>query len=114
VPEWSFGLNGDYEWLVMGNATAYVGGSYSYTGDRTTTFNNRDMDGNIREAKSFGLINLRGGVEWERWSLEIYGQNLTNERGSNSTGGASSLPNGATTIGLIRPRTYGIQIGVNF
>jgi outer membrane receptor protein involved in Fe transport len=114
VPEWSFGLSGDYEWPVMGDATAYVGGTYGYTGDRPSAFNNRDSNGNIREADAYNLVNLRGGLETDRWSVEVFGKNLTDARGSNSTGGAGSLPNGATSIGLIQPRTYGVSVGMKF
>jgi hypothetical protein len=98
----------------MGDATAYVGGTYGYTGDRPSAFNNRDSNGNIREADAYNLVNLRGGLETDRWSVEVFGKNLTDARGSNSTGGAGSLPNGATSIGLIQPRTYGVSVGMKF
>lgn len=114
VPEWSFALNGDYEWPVLRASTAYVGGTVAYTGDRTAAFNSRAADGSIREADSYTTVDLRGGIDTGRWYFEVYGKNLTDEEGVTSIGGASNLPNGAITLGLIRPRTIGLSIGARF
>ena len=86
VPEWSLGLSADYEWTVKGSSRAYVGGSLGYTGDRTVQFDNRAADGSIRQADSFVTLDLRAGVYVGRWSFELYGKNLTNERGVTSIG----------------------------
>jgi len=115
VPEWAFGLSGDYEWSLGANdSTAYVGGTIGYTGERTSSFNNRDANDNIIEVPSYTTVNLRGGVDFGMWNVEIFGKNITNEYGSNSYGGASNLPNGAVSIGLIRPATWGLLVGVKF
>lgn len=114
VPEWSLGLNANKEFTVMGDSIAYFGGTAGYIGDRSTQFNNRDPDGKIREAKHYVLLGLRGGIDTGRWSFEVYGRNLFDEKGSNSTGTAGSLPNGGTSIGLIRPRTFGMSFGMRF
>jgi len=114
VPEWSFGLNADYEWTVKGNARAYVGGSLGYTGERTIEFNNRAADGSIREAGSYTTLNLRAGAYFGRWSVELYGKNLTNEMGVTSIGTPGPLPNGALGLGLIRPRTIGVSVATRF
>jgi outer membrane receptor protein involved in Fe transport len=113
VPEWSFGLNADYEWNVKGSARAYVGGSLGYTGERTIEFDNRAADGSIRKAGSFTTLNLRAGAYFGRWSFELYGKNLTNERGVTSINDAGPLPNGALGLGLIRPRTIGVSVATH-
>jgi outer membrane receptor protein involved in Fe transport len=115
VPEWSFGLNADYEWTVMGDSRAYVGGSLGYTGDRTIEFGNRQADGSLRHAESFTTLNVRAGLFYSgRWSVEFYGKNLTNEMGVTEIGAAGFLPNGALGLSLIRPRTIGVSIGTRF
>ena len=38
-------------------------------------------DGSIRQADGFVTLDLRAGVYLGRWSVELYGKNLTNERG---------------------------------
>lgn len=114
VPEWSFGLNADYEWTVKGNSRAYVGGSLGYTGERTVDFDNRAADGSIRQAASFTTLNLRAGVYFGRWSVELYGKNVTNEMGVTSIGDPGFLPDGALGLGLIRPRTVGVSVSTRF
>jgi outer membrane receptor protein involved in Fe transport len=111
VPEWSFGLNADYEWTVKSSWRAYVGGSLGYTGERTVEFNNRAADGGINQAPSYTTLNLRAGVYAGRWSFELYGKNLTNEMGVTSIDAAGPLPNGAFGLSLIRPRAIGVSVG---
>jgi hypothetical protein len=114
VPKWSVALSGDYEWTVKGNSRAYVGATLSYTGDRTVEFNNRAADGSIRQADGFTALDLRTGLYVGRWSVELYGKNLTNEMGVTSIGTAGPLPHGALGLGLIRPRTIGLSLSTRF
>ena len=116
VPDWSLGLGGDYEWSVFADATAYVGGLVAYTGKRTDDFLNRDANGNIREADAYTTLDLRTGILWDRWSIELYGKNVTDEEGINDIDfpGIRPFPNGAAGIALIRPRTIGLSFGVRF
>lgn len=54
------------------------------------------------------LLNARIGARWNRWSLELYGANLTNENRLQD-------PNGGFGFGARpRPRTIGIQLGGHF
>jgi hypothetical protein len=106
----SFGLNADYEWTVKGTARAYVGGSLGYTGERTVEFNNRAPDGSIHKADAYTTLSLRAGAYMGRWSVELFGKNLTNDQGVTSIDPAGGLPNGALGLGLIRPRTVGISL----
>jgi outer membrane receptor protein involved in Fe transport len=114
VPEWSFGLNGDYEWTLMGDSTAYAGGTVGYTGDRPADFNNRAANGSNRELESYVTLNLRAGIDTGRWTFEVYGKNLADERGVTTINDVGALPNGAVGLGIIRPRTFGMTVGVSF
>ncbi len=90
VPEWSFALNADYEWTVKGSTRAYVGGTPGL---------HRRTNGPVRQPgcptaafarlDSFVTLDLRAGVYLGRWSVELYGKNLTNEQGVTS---ASATP----------------------
>jgi len=111
VPEWSYAVNADYEWTVKGSSQVHVGGSLNYTGDRTVAFSQRAADGSILQADGFLTLNVRAGLYHGRWSVELYGKNLTNERGITSIDAAGPLPNGALGLSLIRPRTIGVSIG---
>lgn len=114
VPEWSWGLDGSYEWPVMGDSLAFVGGSVGYVGDRPADFDNRAADGSIREAEAYTLVNLRAGIDFGQWSVEFYGKNLADEDGINNITSEGVLPGGLVGLSLIRPRTYGLSVGVRF
>jgi len=114
VPEWSLGLDGEYDWPVMSSATAYIGANLGYVDDRPTGFSNLAPDGSIREADSYTIVNLRAGIDFGRWSIELYGRNLGDEEGVNDIVGEGLLPNGAVGLGLIQPRTYGVTLGASF
>lgn len=114
VPEWSFGLNADYEWNLKGSTRAYVGGSLGYTGERTAEFDSRTSAGGIRKLDGYTTLNLRAGAYLGRWSVELYAKNLTNDQGVTEINPAGGLPNGAIGLGLVRPRTVGISLSTRF
>ena len=114
VPEWSFGADANYEWQVMGDALAYVGANVGFVDDRPVDFNNLAPDGSVREADGYTTVNARAGIDFGRWSIEIYGRNLSDEEGVNNILAEGVLPNGNVGLGLIRPRTYGLSLGASF
>jgi len=67
-----------------------------------------------RIVESYDVFDLQTGVDFGRWTLELYGKNLTDADGKTSTGGIGSVPLGALPTGVIRPRTYGLTVGFNF
>ncbi len=116
VPEWSLSLGADYEWTVMGDAMAYVGGDVNYVGERTADFGVRTAAGSIREVPTYETVDLRAGLDFGRWSVEAYGQNVADERGVTSIFGFAPgvFPNNAAGVAIIRPRTVGLTVGVEF
>ncbi len=120
VPKWSLNLNGDYEWEVMDDATAYVGATLSFISDRTADFRQRVPDGTprgrIREVPGYETIDLRAGIDAGRWSIRTYVRNLLNTRGFNSVFGEGVSPGGTemVSLGVIRPRTIGLTVGAKF
>jgi outer membrane receptor protein involved in Fe transport len=114
VPEWSFGASADYEWSVMGDSTAYVGGTLAYTGSRPVNFDDRDANGGVLELGSFTTVNLRAGIETGRWAYELYVRNLTDETGITSYDSGDTIATGRVNLGLIRPLTVGVALGARF
>jgi iron complex outermembrane receptor protein len=112
TPKWAGALRADYEWNVRNGATAFVGGGLTYTGARTFDFVTRSGDGSLTTIGSYVTADLRAGTEIGRWLLEIYGKNLTNEKGIVTVDAAGALPNGAVGLAYIRPRTIGLSLGV--
>jgi hypothetical protein len=118
VPEWTLTLGGDYEWNAFGDATAYVGGQVAYTGERPVGFSDRvdplDPTSARIEADAYTTVDLRTGILWDNWSLELYGRNLTDEDGITDYLSPGTFPAGAAAISIIRPRTIGLSLGVRF
>jgi outer membrane receptor protein involved in Fe transport len=114
VPELSLSMNGDYEWPIFGDSLAYVGGDVAYAGERPAAFDVRTPGGNIRETDSYVTLGLRAGIDAGRWNAEVYGKNLTDERGVNSILSEDNFPNDALGLSIIRPRTVGLALGFEF
>lgn len=113
TPEFTLGANADYEWQVGAAATAYVGGSVRYLSDQTGEFDFdfRTTNGRQREIASYEIVDLRTGVTFGRYSIELYAKNVTDSDGRSSTGTLGNYPNGALGTGVIRPRTVGLTFG---
>ena len=116
TPEWSASLNATYEWSVGAQAMAYIGGSLRHLSDQTAGYDLafRTAHGRQRTVESYDVFDLQTGVDFGRWTLELYGKNLTDEDGKTSTGAVGTVPGGALPTGVIRPRTYGLTVGFNF
>jgi len=115
VPDWTFGLLADYEWTVGGDWTMYVGGILAYTGERVFDYDIRTDDGSPQMLDSYYTVDLRAAAYVGRWSFELYGKNLTDEMGFTSVDASGlALPNGAYGLGIIRPRTIGMAVGLRF
>jgi outer membrane receptor protein involved in Fe transport len=115
-PELSLGLSSEYEWSVGAKSTAYVGGSLRYLSDQTGTYDLdfRTVIGRQREISSYEVIDLQAGIDFGRYSLELYAKNLTDSDGKTSVGTLGTVPNGAIATGVIRPRTFGMTFGMGF
>jgi outer membrane receptor protein involved in Fe transport len=133
VPKVSFSLNTDYEWKVSTSAIAYVGGTLAYTGSQRDNFNIADIvgvnpDGSFifaftpqRRISDYATIDLRAGVEFDRFTIEAYVKNLTNTEGVHSLAlledqliGNNILPGNAIRAALTRPRTIGVSLTAGF
>ncbi|HTD75803.1 MAG TPA: TonB-dependent receptor [Steroidobacteraceae bacterium] len=114
VPNVSTTLNVDYRWPAFGNYSAYVGASETYTGARFTSFSpSSDVVVPHVKLPVYNTLQLRVGLDSDRYSAQLYGNNITNSRGIqdySSEGGA----NQTGTASFIQPRTIGIELGVKF
>ncbi len=111
VPKWSAGLSGDYEWKAGRDWTLLAGAGVGYVGERTFDFVTRNA-GSLHKLDSYTTADLRLGAYLGQWSFELYGKNMTNERGVTAVAAAGGLPNGALGLALIRPRTIGVSVGI--
>ena len=72
-----------------------------------------------RKVHDYATIDLRAGVEFERFTLEAYVKNLTNTEGVGSINslqdeGVNLLPSNAIRAALSRPRTIGLSLSAGF
>jgi iron complex outermembrane recepter protein len=111
-PEWASTLAVDYEWTVFGDAEAYIGGDVRYTGERVGSFTTVTPFGQFSrvELPSYTLVDLRAGVDLNRFGVELFARNVTNDDSPTSFGGAFASPQ----AGVPRPRTIGVQVSARF
>jgi outer membrane receptor protein involved in Fe transport len=121
TPKFSLGLNGDYSWN-LGDARPHVGASFRHLSAQTANY---DADfvaafGHQRHIRPYQVVDLNAGVTFGRFDLEAYIKNVGNSHGITSTtavtafGGLPIFPDGAIGTGIIRPRTIGMTLGINF
>ena len=55
-------------------------------------------------------MNFTTGLTGETWSVELFANNLTNERGEIS----NNFVNDRERVTIIRPRTIGVRVGVQY
>lgn len=112
TPEWASTLAVDYVWTTFGGAEAYVGGDVRFTGERTAAFTTITPFGLFSrvELPAYTLVDLRAGLEFERYGVEFFARNVANEDSPISFGGAFAQPQ----AGVPRPRTIGVQVSARF
>lgn len=113
VPDVSSTLNLDYTWKAFDNASAFAGASWTYTGARYSGFSPSPAIESHAKLPTYNTLRLQVGVDTGHYSVELYGNNLTNSRGITeyANQGGSNQTGLAT---FIQPRTYGVQLGAKF
>jgi outer membrane receptor protein involved in Fe transport len=114
VPHWSNNLNIDYEWPVFSDFSAFAGGSWTFTGSRygdfapagTTTEDHPKLP-------SYSSFNLQLGVKDKAYTLELYGRNITDEKGISSYNNMQGY-NETGLLTLIQPRTIGLRVAATY
>lgn len=111
-PEWASTLAIDYTWTAFGDAEAYIGGDIRYTGDRVGAFTTATPFGLFSrvELPAYTLVDLRAGVDFDRFDVGLFARNITNDDSPVSFGGSFAAPQ----AGVPRPRTIGVQVTARF
>ncbi len=108
IPELSGNLWADYRFPVGQNYEGSVNAGYAF---RSSNFSTPDNSAET-ENDSYGQLNLRVGVENERYGVYLFGHNLTNEEDTtqiqNIVGGSPLL-----SYRYVRPRTIGVEFRIN-
>ncbi len=101
-------LSVDEEFQIANRTRAYVGGSVSYIGDRSDSF---EPAGIARQnLPGYARTDLRAGLKYELWTLNLFVNNLTNRNAVSAWGGPVT-PN---VFYIIPPRMVGLSVARMF
>ncbi|MGX6649233.1 TonB-dependent receptor [Maricaulaceae bacterium MS644] len=106
APSLQLNARARYEWSVLDGKTAYVQGQAIYSGDSRSDI----IEINAIELDSYTTLGLRTGLTSERYSVELFVDNLTNENYALANNFINDVER--TTVG--RPRTWGVRLGVTY
>jgi outer membrane receptor protein involved in Fe transport len=122
TPKWAGNLSVDYDWS-MGGARAYVGANLHLAGDQPAAFSAdyRAAFGHVLELDGYATLDLRAGIDFDRFSISAYVRNLTDSGGLVSatypytvTPGVGGTGAPFALVSAIRPRTIGVTLGARF
>lgn len=114
TPDATFSLAADYNFAIGGPYEGMVGATWRYTGEYNTTY---DGNGVISPSlpnyqnDAYSQFDFRAGIRRGAVSANFYVTNLTNEDAYQTI--FSIAPNYAQGI-ILRPRTYGLNLRVDF
>ena len=106
APSFQGNLRARYEFDLTATLGAYVQPQISYSASKQTDV----IDINRIELDSYFLANLAVGVEADRWSAELFGQNLFDERAPIS----GNFVNDRKRIIYNRPLTVGLRVSFDY
>jgi len=112
VPKWSGSATAQYV-IPLGERSAFLRAQYEYTGARKSFNNIAPPEG--RPLSSYGLLNLRTGINQGPWELTLSARNVFNKLGVIG----DLIPEGAELEGrpklfVTRPRTIGLELKREF
>jgi len=120
VPRWTSALDVNYEFSIGADTRAFAGALASYVGRQRSSFSPVLAYTQI-PLDSYTTLDLRLGVRHAQWTAELFCKNATDQRGisglgTNSSANVSADSGSASpqTVYVIRPRTFGVNVGVRF
>jgi len=108
VPHWTISAAADYDKTLFGRP-AFFHVDYGYIG---SSYDDRNAP---RTRPSYALVNLRGGIQFDKWKLSLFAKNLTDKAAD-----LGDVPPmviqypGRPRIATVTPRTVGIEARVSF
>jgi iron complex outermembrane receptor protein len=123
-PTWKGSVSADYSWSVSNDVTAFAGATASLVSDQPGPFNAvyRATYGSQMRLDGYAMLDLRAGVNFDRFSLSVFARNLTDSAAV--TAASSAIQTIPAAIGgtgrpfvqanRLQPRTIGATFGVAF
>ena len=119
TPEWTFNVGADFDYPLGNSLSLFGHGNFSYVDERFGAAQNFPAT----NLGSMEILNLRFGVRGDRWSLTVYGNNLTNDLEKQATVAPSNAAfideNGVLDANVSqvfgnRPTTVGLMLQFSF
>jgi len=104
APSLQLNARARYEWAAMDDKTAYVQGQIVYSGESRSDI----IEINAANVDSYATLGLRTGLVADRYSVELFVDNLTNENYEL----ANNFINDRERVTVGRPRPWGVRVGV--
>ena len=114
VPKLSTNLNFNYERDLSEGYRGFVGGAWNFVGDRYSDFTS-NLAATHQKVPSYDTLELQAGVRRGGYTIELYGKNLTDERGITSYSPSGAGPGASHGVAsLIRPLTVGFRLAATY
>jgi outer membrane receptor protein involved in Fe transport len=107
TPLWSGAFGGDYRFPLTGPWNGQVGADWRLVGETEGAFANPGFP--RFQHPGYDVLDLRAGVNNDRWTLMFYVKNLTDSRGE-----TGDLNIGNTRVSIIQPRTFAVSLSADF
>jgi outer membrane receptor protein involved in Fe transport len=102
---WSGNLSMEQTFPINPQMSGFFGASANFVGDRLNDFT---PTGERVVLPSYNKVDLHAGVDFDNWRVNLFANNVTNERGIVAKAYASPAYH------LIKPRTLGVTISARF
>jgi iron complex outermembrane receptor protein len=115
APRFDGAVVADYSFPLVASVAGNVGATYSYQGARPASWSEDPLNLN-HKLPSYSTVNLRAGINWSQYTLELRGENIADKRAFSTTY-TGNIFAGQGVIGqaiIIQPRTLSVDIGVKF
>jgi len=112
IPHLETTLDGEYDFPILDQTTAFVGATWSYVGDRESDFTG--VAGGQANVPSYDTVNLRAGLDYRRWRVQVFAKNVGDDRGIANLTPPGAVPGGGRGAVIIQPRTVGVALSAKF
>ena len=106
APSFQGNLRARYEWDLNSTLEAYIQPQISYSGSKFTDV----IEINKIELASYTVVDLSVGVKGDQWRVEVFGENLFDERAQIS----GNFGNDRSRLVVNRPLTVGVRFGFDY
>lgn len=115
VPEWKFNGYAQYTWPVFNDKNMYVRGQYSWQDESRNQLEDFPHEPGVSNnatfiQSSYGILDLKAGLQSVEWTLEAFASNVTDER-ANLFDSPYFFDTffGGRRVNTNRPREFGVR-----